>query len=139
MVFSVSFVRAQDIARWNYSSKKLENGTYELHLVAFIEQPWRIYSQHTPAGGPVATKIIFDKNPLIAPLGKIKEDGKMERKYEDAFGVNVFYYHNQVDFVQVIKLKAIAKTSATGSIKFMCCNDSQCLTPETIRFKIDIE
>lgn len=132
-------VKAQDIAKWTYSAKKLAGGSYELHMTASIDQPWRIYSQHTPAGGPVATKVIFDKNPLVFPVGKTREAGKMERKFEDAFGVNVFFYHNQMDLIQVVKLKVAVKTSVTGSVTFMCCTDKQCLPPETIKFKIDLE
>lgn len=136
---SAMITKAQDVAKWAYSAKKLADGSYELHMTATVDQPWRIYSQHTPAGGPVPTKITFDKNPLVLPVGKISEVGRMEKKFEDAFGVNILFYHDQVDFVQVIKLKAAVKTAVTGSIKFMCCNDTQCLSPETIKFKIDLE
>ena len=132
-------VRAQDVVNWTYSAKKIAEKTYELHFSATIQDPWRLYSQTTPAGGPLATKINFDKNPMVILVGKPKEVGRMEKKFEDAFDINVFFYHNQVDFVQLVKVKSAVITSVSGSIDFMACNESQCLPATNTKFKINLQ
>lgn len=124
---------------WNYSAKKIADKTYEVHITATVNEPWHIYSQTTPDGGPVATEIIFNKNPLIINTGKPKELGKMKEKHEDVFGVDVRYYEGKVDFVQVIKLKSNVKTNLSGRVEFMLCNDRECMPPKTVQFSIRLE
>jgi hypothetical protein len=121
---------------WTYSSKKISDNVYELHFRMDISNPWHTYSQFTPDGGPVATKFSFAKNPLYTLDGAVKENGKLVKKYETVFGVDVKYFSENVDFVQVVKLKSKAKTNFSGSVEFMVCNDQQCLPPATQKFSI---
>jgi hypothetical protein len=132
------FSFAQNPVQWQFTSKKIKDKTYEVHITATIEEPWNIYSQSTPDGGPVPTKIAFARNPLIDPSGKIKEVGTLKKKFEDVFDVDVLYYKNKVDFVQVVTLKSKVKTNLTGSVEFMVCNDEECLPPSTVNFSIPI-
>ncbi len=121
---------------WTYSSKKIADNVYELHFHMDINNPWHTYSQFTPDGGPVATKFSFAKNPLYILDGPVKENGKLTKKFESVFGVDVKYFSEKVDFVQVVKLKTSAKTNFSGSVEFMVCNDQQCLPPATQKFSI---
>jgi len=68
--------------------------------------------------------------------GNVKENGKLIKKYETVFGVDVKYFSEKVDFVQVVKLKTKTKTNFSGSVEFMVCNDQQCLPPATQKFSI---
>ncbi len=70
--------------------------------------------------------------------GKVKEVGKVVKKKEEVWGGDVNYYEKTVDFVQVVKLKSNVKTNLAGSVEFMVCNDSQCLPPATVEFKVPI-
>ena len=133
------FAQLQDPVEWTFFSKKINATTYEVHLTANIEGKWHLYSQTTPDGGPIPTSISFVKNPLITLLGDAKEVGKLERKMEPIFGVEVKQFSNKVDFVQTIRLKAPVKTSVTGSVEFMVCDDHQCLPPSTKNFSIALK
>ncbi len=53
-----SFVGNTQVS-WSYTAKKIADKTYEVHLVATISQPWHIYRQTTPEGGPFPTEIVF--------------------------------------------------------------------------------
>jgi thiol:disulfide interchange protein DsbD len=70
--------------------------------------------------------------------GKVKEDGKLLKKHEAVFGVDVKYFNGKVDFVQLVKLKENAKTNFSGEVEFMVCNDQQCLPPATEKFSIPL-
>jgi thiol:disulfide interchange protein DsbD len=133
---AVSFAQIKNPVQWTYSAKKLNATTYEVHLTATIESGWHIYSQTTPPGGPVPTFIAFAKNPLTTIDGTTKEVGNLEQRQEELFGVDVKQYSNKLDFVQKVRLKAAAKTSITGSIEFMSCNDKECLPPRTEKFSV---
>jgi thiol:disulfide interchange protein DsbD len=121
---------------WSYSAKKIAGNTYELHFVIDVNNPWHTYSQFTPDGGPVPTRFSFTKNPLYTLDGPVKENGKLQQKHEDVFGVDVKYFNGRVDFVQRVKVKGTAKTNFSGSVEFMVCNDQQCLPPTTEKFSI---
>jgi len=129
---------SQNPVSWTFTSKKIADKTYELCFTATVQDPWHIYSQTTPDGGPVATKFTFNKNPLAVIDGNAAEKGKLQKKYEEVFGVDVKYFDGNVEFIQLVKLKASAKTTITGKVQFMACNDEQCLPPSEIPFSISL-
>ena len=129
----------QDPVNCTFSAKKINATTYEVHLTAEISGKWHLYSQTTPDGGPVATEISFAKNPLITVEGKAKEVGKLQTKHEPLFGVDVKQFGGKVDFVQLVKLKSPVKTTVSGTIEFMVCDDTQCLPPATEKFSIQLK
>ncbi len=137
LLFNIGIAQINPVS-WTFTAKKVADKKYEIHLSAHVEQPWHIYSETTPAGGPVPTTINFAKNPLITNEGDIKEAGTLVIKHEEVFGVDVKYFDGDVDFVQVITLKADVKTKVNGTVKFMSCNDQQCLAPKTLDFSIEV-
>lgn len=128
-----------EVVKWTYVSKKIADKTYEVHLTPNVQSPWHIYSQTSPEGGAIPTKIVFNKNPLVTVDGKTKEVGKIISKYEDVFEVTVKYFEGKADFVQIVKLKANAKTNISGSIEYMACNDEQCTPPQKVNFNIALQ
>ncbi|MEO7309017.1 MAG: protein-disulfide reductase DsbD domain-containing protein [Chitinophagaceae bacterium] len=125
--------------QWSYSAKKLAEKTYEVHMTATIGDSYHLYSQNAGvADGPLPTTFKFINNPLATAAGKVKEVGKMVKKYEAAWPGTVNYYENTVDFVQTVKLKGNIKTNFAGSVEFIVCNDARCLPPSTIEFKVNI-
>ncbi len=136
LLVTTGMVGAQNPVQWQFSATKVKDKMYEVHITAVITEPWSIYSQATPDGGPVPTTISFSKNPLVVPVGKVKEQGTLKKKFEEVFDVDVLYYKNKVDFVQVVTLRNSVKTNLTGEVEFMACNDQQCLPPKTVTFSI---
>jgi hypothetical protein len=124
--------------KWNYAAKKIGDKTYEVHMTASIGGDYHLYAQDAGGDGPIATAFTFVKNPLLVTYGKVKEVGKMVKKFESAWSHDVNYYENTVDFVQVVKLKSNVKTSLAGKVEFMVCNDRQCLPPADIDIKVNV-
>ena len=134
-----AFSQVKDPVKWAFTSKKINETTFEISLTATIDPAWHIYSQTTPEGGPSATVISFTKNPLLQFEGPVNEVGKLEQKHEELFGVDVKQFSNKVTFVQTVKLKAKAKTAVTGTIDFMTCNNRECLPPATHKFSVALQ
>ena len=122
--------------KWNFTSKKISESTYEVRVSATIMGNYHMYAQEPGAEGPIPTSFTFTPNPLVTYDGKVKEQGKVIRKYESAWPGNVKFYEKNVDFVQVIKLKGKVKTNLTGKVEFSVCNDNECLPPSEVEFKI---
>ena len=139
-ITGISFCQIQNPASWSFTAKKITDNTYEVHLTATIESGWHMYSQTTPEGGPLPTVITFSKNALLILSGTPKEVGKLEKHHEPLFGVDVKQYSNKLDFVQSVKVKVKGKvkTSVSGSVEFMLCNNKECLPPKSVEFSIAI-
>ena len=123
---------------WNYTSKKIADKTYEVHMTATIGGNYHMYAQDAGGDGPIPTSFTFTKSPLVTVDGKVKEVGQLVKKFESAWSHDVKYYEKTVDFVTVVKLKSNVKTSLTGKVEFMVCNDSQCLPPADVDIKVNI-
>lgn len=138
--FALLFANAQqNPVSWNFSAKKLDDKKYEIHLTATVQQGWHLYSQVQPSDAVVnPTTFTFNSNPLLSKEGKVKETGKMEKFHDERLGVSANQYAGTVDFVQVVKLKAKAKTNLAGIVEFQTCDDKKCLPPKKVNFSIQI-
>jgi DsbC/DsbD-like thiol-disulfide interchange protein len=123
---------------WEFTSKKVADKTYELHLNARVNPGWHIYAQNVGVDGPLPTTFTFVKNPLAVTDGKAREVGKVIKKKEEVWGGTVNFYENNVDFVQTVKLKGNVKTNVAGKVEFMVCNDKMCLPPSDLEFKVAV-
>ena len=143
LVAFMSFSQPKNPVSWNYEAKKVSADTYELSLTATVESPWHIYSQNTGKGGPIATEIKIKPNPLVTIQNKkFKEIGKIEKAIDKNFGttpVEVVYFGDKVQFVQTVKVKGNAKTSISGTVEYMVCDDSQCLPPVKKSFDLKLQ
>lgn len=140
LVFSVTALNAQNPVSWNFSSRKVADKTYEIHMTANIQPGWHLYSQNQPEDAiAIPTGFTINNNPLLKLDGKIKEVGSLEKFHDKKLDVSANQYSDKVIFVQVVKLKANAKTNLTGSVEFQTCNDEKCLPPKTVNFNVALK
>jgi hypothetical protein len=137
------FAQIKDPVNWKYETVKQTGNNYQLVITATVPKPWHIYSQNTPKGGPIPTKIKVNTNPLITVVaGKAKEIGKLEKILDKNFsakGVEVLFYADQVQFIQNFSTKGPVKTNISGTVEYMICDDNQCLPPTKKSFDIKIQ
>jgi len=124
---------------WKYGMNKLEDGVYELTVMAEIEEGWHLYSQELASDdGPVATEFRFTESEAFEVVGKVDEQGELHEEYDPNFMMDLTYFENKVTFVQKVKLAA-GDTRIEGDVYFMVCNAEMCLPPETVEFVFDTE
>ncbi len=138
-VTGAALAQIKDPVQWSFTAVKKSDKVYEITATASIANQWHIYSQNTPKGGPVPTKLVFKPNPLISLTGKVNETGSLKRIHDEYFGIDVNYYDNKVTFVQTINLRSKVKTSISGMVEFMVCNNNQCLPPKKIPFDLKLQ
>lgn len=134
----ISFSQENPVS-WTYEAKKKTADTYEVTITASVGHPWHIYSQNTPDGGPIPTKFTFKANPLLTKNGTLKEVGKLEKRHDANFGVDVLSYSDKVQWVQTVKVKGGVKTNLSGTIEYMVCDDSHCLPPTKKSFDVKLQ
>ena len=141
MALGISAANAQlNPVSWSFTSKKIADKTYEIHLTATMQSGWHLYSQVQPEDAiAIPTGFKLNSNPLMSLEGKIKEVGKMEKFHDAKLEVSANQYADKVDFVQVVKLKANVKTNLTGSVEYQTCDDKKCLPPKTVNFSIAVK
>jgi Disulphide bond corrector protein DsbC len=122
---------------WTFSSKKIADKTYEVHMTATISGNYHMYAQKN-SGDVVPITFTFMKTPLLSLQGKVKETGRLISKYEEVWKTKVNYYEGTVNFVQVVKSKVSAPVSVKGTLNYMVCNDNQCLPPTDVTFDVKI-
>ncbi len=135
---TIAIAQSSKQVNWVYSAKKVADKTYEIHMTATIGGDYHLYAQDAGGDGPIPTTFNFTKSPLFALDGAVKEKGQIVKKFESAWNHNVNYYEKTVDFVQVVKLKSNVKTSLSGKVEFMVCNDKECLPPADVDIKVNI-
>ena len=139
LLFTTANAQQQQKVSWSFTAKKLANNSYELHLTATPPTGWHIYSQLTPADGPVPTEFKFTNNALLTvAAAKPKEVGKMVSYFDKNFKVDVKYFEGKVDFVKTVKVKGQIKTNVSGTVESMICNDRTCMPPTTEKFNIEL-
>jgi thiol:disulfide interchange protein DsbD len=124
--------------KWAFTSKKVAENTYEVHMTATINANFHMYAQNVGVEGPLPTAFVFTKNPLLQFDGKVKEIGKLVKKYESTWSGNVNYYEKSVSFIQTVKVRGTAKTNLAGKVEFMVCDDKLCLPPAEVDFSVSI-
>ena len=140
VIMMAASVNAQKLnpVKWTFEAVKKSDKQYEIVFTAIVDAPWHIYSQFVKKG-PVPTSVKIKKNPLVQVNGAVKEIGKIEKKFDKNFGAEIAYFSNKVQFVQTITLKAASKTSISGEVEYMVCNDERCLPPTKVPFEVTIQ
>jgi thiol:disulfide interchange protein DsbD len=125
---------------WTFTTNKIADKTYEVHMKASIQQGWHLYSQTQPKDAIAnPTAFTINSNPLLALVGKVKETGNVEKYHDAKLGISANQFSNSVDFIQVVKLKTKAKTNISGNVEYQTCDDKKCLPPKTVNFSIAIQ
>src|ERR1700722_20798409 len=123
---------------WVYSAKKVADKTYEVHMTATIGGDFHLYAQDAGGDGPIPTAFTFSKSPLFTLNGVVKENGKLVKKYEEAWKHDVRYYERTVDFVQVVKLKSDVKTNLAGKVEIRGDENQKSPPPADVDIKVPI-
>jgi thiol:disulfide interchange protein DsbD len=139
-IFAGWSLHAQNPVSWSFSSRKISDKIFEVHLTANIQSGWHLYSQDQPEDAvALPTNVKINNNPLLKLDGKVKEVGNMEKYKDKILGISAHQYSEKVDFVQVIKINSSARTNVSGSVEFQTCDDKKCLPPKTINFNIALK
>lgn len=114
-----------------------ESNEWLVEFTAIMQKNWHIYSQFIADGGPIATSFKFNESEDYTLVGKVVEP-KSTKYFDKNFDMEVKYFSNEVVFKQKIKRNTKSEFSISGVINFMCCDDSKCLPPEDVPFKIEV-
>ena len=127
-----------DPVKWDMSVQKTGDNTFDVSLNANIEKGWYVYSQFLEGeDGPVPTTIYWDENDAVKIDGKATEisDGKVSG-FDKMFKMDVTKFKKNLTLRQSVTATDLTNP-LTGAVEFMTCDDTRCLPPAEIPFKVD--
>jgi DsbC/DsbD-like thiol-disulfide interchange protein len=134
-----AFAQSDKKVSWEFTAVKKDKNQFEIRLTANIAPGWHLYSQQQPADAiALPTAIQFAKHPLIERKGVVKEEGKLIDQVDPATRSRSRYYAGTVTFIQLVQLKKTMKTTISGDVEFMVCDDKQCLPPGKVKFSVKL-
>lgn len=129
---AVSSLGAQivsDAVRWTHSLEKNGDTERVLVLKASIGAGWHLYATSLPEGGPQPTTLIVDKLIGAELVGKLQSSVAPIEKYDNLFEMQISYFEGKAELRQRIKITNPDKFRLEGAVRYMVCNDEQCLPP----------
>ena len=70
-------------------------------MTATVGKGWHLFSQTQPEDAiAIPTTFTITSNPIIEVIGKIKEDGKMEKFHDSQLDISANQYSKTVNFIQ---------------------------------------
>ena len=136
---------AQDVVRWmlvDPPATAAAGEQFNLTLRADIQPGWHLYSMKVLPGGPVPTAISVEDSAAFAAGGEPQEPTPIPW-FDQNFGMETNYFRVSADFVVPVEVKPTAPVGLQTLVvraRFMSCNDTSCLPPQTreISAQIDI-
>lgn len=122
--------------RWSFAAEKLNDTEANLKFTAAIDMGWHIYSLNKPGEGLIPTSFKFTKSSDYSLVGNVIEP-KPESAFDPNLKMQISWHSGKVVFTQKIKVKNPAAV-VSGVLEFVVCNDSKCLPPEEVEFKIPL-
>jgi len=123
--------------KWSFSTEQISDTEFDLVFKADIETKWHLYSQDIPMTPP-ATSFTFEQSDAYELVGETKEESDVIEEYDPNFEMVLKYFAFEAVFKQRVKILSSAPVKITGSLEFMCCDDTRCLPPTDVDFAFDI-
>ncbi len=124
---------AQKNATWSIQYSEADSSVI---IKTKIARGWHIYSQHIdPLAGPVPTSFLFVLIGDVQRVGGVLEPEPIVH-FDEAFGAELMYFENEVEFKQKIILTSQASLSVEAN--YMMCNDTMCLPPTSEKLTIEL-
>lgn len=121
--------------KWTSKVEKISETEFNLVMDGKIDDEWHVYSQFTPADGPLPAELSFqDAKGNYELVGKTKES-PYKKQFNDVFGVDEYYFEHRVTFTQKVKILNKKLTSIKVKIDYQVCKTS-CIN-DFMNFKFD--
>lgn len=123
LAFANGFAQIINPVKWTSKVEKLSETEFNLVMEGKIEDEWHVYSQFTPADGPLPAEFKFkDAKGNFELIGKTKES-PYKKQYNDIFEVDEYYFEKKVTFTQKVKIINPKLTSIKASIDYQVCKE----------------
>ena len=126
----------RDAVTWSRSVEDKSPTEKVLVFTATVKNPWHLYGTELPKGGPTPTHLLVDKIEGAELVGGLTSTQKPVEMYDPNFEMTLRFFSGKVTFRQKIRITDPKKFAFVGAIRYMACNDEQCLPPANWEFTV---
>ena len=137
MLCCIAFaVQAQlvDPVHFTAELKMGENAEAEIIFHATIDNGWHVYSTELGDDGPIETTFHVVKMEGAEPVGKLMPRGKVIKKMDKLFDMELKFFENEATFVQKIRFTK-PQYDIDCYLEYGACSDASCLPPSEVPLK----
>ena len=129
----------RDPVKWNFSLRRIDTTTIEVHMKAVMQDGWHIYSQAQPANSvAIPGKFTFKTDASFQTNGDVREVGKLIRWFDGRAGLAAHQYADSVLFIQQITILPGTFSQISGELIYQACSELVCLPPKTVAFSVKL-
>ena len=111
-----------------------EGAEAEIIFHAKIDAGWHVYSTDIGDDGPIEATFNVVKIDGAEPVGKLKPVGRVIKKMDKMFDMELKYFENEATFVQKIRFTK-PNYDIDCYLEYGACSDASCLPPSEVAFK----
>ena len=123
----------QNPVAFSVTQKKVADNVLEIAFQGSVEAGWHIYGTDIADGGPTRAELTIEKQKGLKPDGKLRATGKVQRKMDEMFGMEVSYMEGTASFVQRFVITE-PEYEVAGYLTYGACNDENCIPPTDVEF-----
>ena len=135
-LFFMGGLYAQEPVEWTFFTKKLTDGSYEVHLSATIDKGWFICSQYSSKKGATPTVIKVTGSENVKLSGKFEEVGTLQKRKGAEDNTRLQVFENRVEFVSKASARDHQKGSIQGTVSYTASDGAQTLPEKTVNFSV---
>ena len=122
---------------WTFSAQRIGASQADLIFTARIDADWHIHSQRVRNGGPIPTKFGFEESDAYSVQGTVSEPPAIRRE-DGPFQMTVGMFEQTAVFCQRVRLWS-DQADVKGFVRYMACNATSCIPPQTVEFDITVK
>ena len=130
---------ARDAVSWSHSVEDKSPTEKIIVFTAKLKGDWHLYGTELPSGGPTPTALIVDKIAGAQLVGKLTPSREPIEKHDPNFDMLLRFYAGEVSFRQTLRVTDPKAFAFSGAMRYMACNDDQCLPPANWTFDIALK
>ena len=136
MTMAVLTVQAQLQSPVHFKSelKTGKGAEAEIVFTATIDKGWHVYSTDLGQDGPIEATFNVVKMDGAEKVGKLTPQGKVIKKYDEMFGMELKFFEDKVTFVQKIRFTK-PQYAIDCYLEYGACNDQSCMPPTQVELK----
>ena len=124
--------------KWTVESKQVKKNVYEIKATGTIRTGWHIYDLQEYDGGPNLT-VFSVSGDAIQAEGPARITSKVDRAYDDVFGMEIGTCEGPVTIVQKVSTLQEGPCDVNVKIEWQACNSGNCMPPEEYEETLQVE
>ena len=130
---------ARDAVSWSHSVEDKSPTEKVIVFTAKLKGDWHLYGTELPSGGPTPTTLVVDKIAGAQLVGGLTPSREPIEKHDPNFDMLLRFYAGEVSFRQTLRMTDPKALAFSGAMRYMACNDDQCLPPANWAFDIALK